>query len=336
VTVLGFEDFGPPAERIGVYEEAAPGAPGPGEALLALDHAPVHPADLLLIEGRYGTRPQLPARCGADGVARVLEVGADVTHVSPGDLVPLLMAGVPTWRSHFRVDAAALVRLPAHDPRQLALVGANLLSARIMLDESGLAAGGTLIQNAANSSVGRAVHALARSQGVRVIDVVRSEAAAVELRRDGAEALVDGPDLAARVQEMCGKALPACAFDAVGGAAAGRLAAALAKRGKLVTYGMLSGDDLSIAMHDILFRSIRAEGFWLRDWIVRNGREKALALIAALAGRMADGKLRFEIAGAYDLGDAAQALAHASRGGRAGKVLLRGPAARMQEGKETR
>jgi NADPH:quinone reductase-like Zn-dependent oxidoreductase len=180
------------------------------------------------------------------------------------------------------------------------------------------------------------VHALARSQGVRVIDVVRSEAAAVELRRDGAEALVDGPDLAARVQEMCGKALPACAFDAVGGAAAGRLAAALAKRGKLVTYGMLSGDDLSIAMHDILFRSIRAEGFWLRDWIVRNGREKALALIAALAGRMADGKLRFEIAGAYDLGDAAQALAHASRGGRAGKVLLRGPAARMQEGKETR
>jgi hypothetical protein len=46
--------------------------------------------------------------------------------------------------------------------------------------------------------------------------------------------------------------------------------------------------------------------------------------------------LRFEIAGAYDLGDAAQALAHASRGGRAGKVLLRGPAARMQEGKETR
>jgi NADPH:quinone reductase-like Zn-dependent oxidoreductase len=321
--VLGFEEFGPPAEKIRLYQEPYPNAPAKGQALLALEYAPVHPADLLLIEGRYGARPKLPARCGADGVARVLAVGEEVTHVAVGDLVPLIMAGAPTWRSHFLVDAAGLVRLPAHDPRQLALVGANLLSAGIMLDEAGLVADDVIIQNAANSSVGKAVRALALSKGVRVIDVVRSESAAAGLDGEDASVLVDGPDLSERVHALYGDKLPVCALDAVGGAASGRLASALAKRGRLVTYGMLSGDDLCVGSHDVLFRGVRVEGFWLRDWVARNGREAALARLAGLAGQMAEGALQFEIEDLYELQDAP----HALRGGRGGKILLKGPAA---------
>ncbi len=74
---LSIPRFGPPADVLELIER--PGcAPGPGEIGVEMRLAPINPADLNLIEGRYGVRPELPAAAGIEGVGVVTELGAGV------------------------------------------------------------------------------------------------------------------------------------------------------------------------------------------------------------------------------------------------------------------
>ena len=73
--------------------------PGPGEVLLRMRSAGLNPADAFLAKGMYPARPTLPHILGRDGVGEVLEIGAGVATVRPGDMVGVLRcnAGVETW-----------------------------------------------------------------------------------------------------------------------------------------------------------------------------------------------------------------------------------------------
>ena len=57
------------------------------------------------------------------------------------------------------------------------------------------------------------------------------------------------------------------AIDAVAGAATARLAACLAPKGTVVTYGLLSGEPCQVPPHDVVFREITLTGFWLHKWL---------------------------------------------------------------------
>ena len=49
--------FGRPEDVIELIEQPDPGAPGPGEVLVESEYAPINPADVLNLEGRYGAEP---------------------------------------------------------------------------------------------------------------------------------------------------------------------------------------------------------------------------------------------------------------------------------------
>ena len=102
-----------------------------------------------------------------------------------------------------------------------------------------------MIQNAANSAVGRHVIRLARAQGVRTVNVVRRAALIDELSAEGGDlVLLDGDDLAARLRATIGDAPLPLALDAIGGTATQRLADCLSDGGTLVNYGFLSARSL--------------------------------------------------------------------------------------------
>ena len=61
--------------------------PGPDELLIAIHAAPVNYADLLVIAGRYQTRPQLPFIPGKSAAGVVTAVGGAVTRFHVGDRV---------------------------------------------------------------------------------------------------------------------------------------------------------------------------------------------------------------------------------------------------------
>ncbi len=134
-----------------------------------------------MIAGGYGYRPRLPAIMGTEGVGRVVAVGAGVKHLKEGDrtLVPFLH---PAWAERIKTDAPWLRPLPPGDIHQFAMMGVNPPTAYLLLtDIVPLPRGSWVIQNGANSGVGRATVAIAKSLGLKTVNVVRRDAVTDQL-----------------------------------------------------------------------------------------------------------------------------------------------------------
>lgn len=326
VTALRFSRFGKAHDVVEIVELPDPGAPGEGEVVVDVEASPINPSDLLQFEGRYGAEPPpLPVYAGGEAVGIVSEVGAGVTHLAAGDRVLLLFAGRGNWRTRVKVKAERLFSLPDADPLQLAMLAVNPATAQRMLEDFvKLAPGEWVIQNAANSGVGHSLIKLAKAAGLRTLNVVRRAELAPELEALGADAvLVDGPDLAARVAARTGKAArPRLAIDAIAGEATLRLGQSVADAGTVVNYGLLSGNPCTLSAADVVFRDVTLRGFWLARWFATATPQQLKSTYSALAALVADGTIHVPVEAAYPLVRAADALAHAAREGRSGKVLI--------------
>jgi len=289
-----------------------------------VEASPINPSDLLTLSGEYGVLPPLPAIAGNEGVGRVIAAGAEVANLELGDRV-FLPLGAGAWRQELRASAAGLEPLPAAgDPLQLAMAMINPPTAYLMLHQVvELEAGDWLIQNAANSGVGRYLIELAALAGIRTVNVVRREGLAAALEALGADAVVvEGDDLAARVAAATGGARIRLALDAIGGNATMALAGCLARGATVVNYGLLSGKACKLSPEHTIFKDIRLRGFWLANWFRDAGAEERAALYRELVALILGGKLRAEVEATYPLERIKQALAHALAEGRSGKILL--------------
>ena len=104
-----------------------------------------------------------------------------------------------------------------------------------------------------------------------------------------------------------------------------RMAATLAPGGKMLTYGVLAGEfTCPVNTVDMFFKGTTLKGFWINNWLeVKTAQEKD-AIWTELMELMAGDQLTTSVEATYDLADFAQALEHANRPGRNGKVLLTG------------
>ena len=286
----------------------------------------INPADLLSIKGRYGAEPlTLPATPGVGAYGIVDAIGEGVTRLAVGDAV--LPVGGGFWTDTLILHERMAPKAPkGADPEQAALMRANPGTARLMLtDMVDLQLGDWVVQNAANSNVGRMVIRFAREMGLHTVNIVRRADVAEALRTDGADAVIvdEGQDIAAAISDAA-KDAPKLALDAVGGTATRALAASLADRGTVVTYGLLSGQPNEADARDVVFRDIRLRGFWLFDWYRTATAEKMRELHGFLETKLADGVLQTDVDARYPLSQIKEAVAHAARGGRNGKILLTG------------
>jgi mitochondrial enoyl-[acyl-carrier protein] reductase / trans-2-enoyl-CoA reductase len=316
--------FGRPEAAIGVVEQADPGEPGPDEVVVETEFVPINPADLLNIEGKYGAvPPALPMTPGAEGVGRIGKAGSAVRHVKPGDRV--LVPGPGCWRERIKAPGKAVFALPEGvDPKQLAMLRVNPPTAYLMLHQFVAPKPGQwVIQNAANSGVGHCLIRLARLAGLKSANVVRREALVKPLQAFGGDlVLTDGADLDQRVRAAIGEASLPLAIDAVGGAGTQRLARCVSDGGTVVNYGILSGEPCRVDGRETVFRDVRLHGFWLRKWFVDTPPAQIAALYRELAARVADGTLAVEVEAVYPIRKIKEAVAHAARGGRSGKILI--------------
>ncbi len=317
------ERFGVPSEVCRCLDGPEPAAPGPGEVTLQMQACPINPAELLIIEGAYASRPELPARLGIEGVGRVLETGAGVETLTVGDRVMSL--GRQNWAERVCLPAEHVIKLEvAVDPLQLSMLKVNPATALLMLRRYvTLQPGDWVIQNAANSAVGQVLIQLARAQGLHTANVVRRESLAEPLGAIGADVVVvDGERLAERVHEATGGVDIELGIDAVAGGATQRLAECLSEGATVVSYGLLSGEPCRVTPEQTIFGGITLTGFWLAKVMREMPRGELESMYAELAAAMAAGRVRIPIEATYGLDDIAAALAHAARGHRDGKVLL--------------
>ena len=319
---VSFAQFGVPHEVASVIDAPEPGAPKAGEVAIEFLCSPINPADLLLLAGNYGHRPALPALGGLEGVGQVTALGAGVSHLQVGDRV-LLPGG--NWAERMLAPAAGLFPLPADAPsEQLAMLTVNPPTAWGLLhDYVELKPGDWVIQNVANSAVGRLLIVLAKQRGLRTVNVVRRPELDAELKSLGADlVVVDGDDLAARVAKGTGEAAIRLGVEAIGGAATGRIVECIATEGTVVHYGSMSGEDPEVTRSNFIYRGVRLTGFMLGRGLAKRSPEKIREIYADLGGQVLAGKLHAPVDTVYPIEKIKEALAHADRGGRNGKILV--------------
>jgi mitochondrial enoyl-[acyl-carrier protein] reductase / trans-2-enoyl-CoA reductase len=298
--------------------------PAADEAVVEMRAAPINPADLNAIEGKYPIRPSLPATPGFEGAGVVVELGANVDALNLGALV-ILPHNLGTWRQAMAVKADELIVVPPEiDPIQAAMLKINPMTAwRLLHDYAELQQGDWLIQNAANSAAGRDVIQIARELGYKTVNVVRRAELIEELRSDGADVvLVDGENLRDAVKTATGGAPVRLGLNAVGGESALRLANTLAPESTMVTYGAMSLQPLKIPNGLLIFKDLRFRGIWINKWYDKASQQQRLKAFQPLFEMAKRGLLKTKVEKSYPLSEAKTAVAHAGQGKRSGKIIF--------------
>lgn len=323
IKVAIYETHGNPAEVLRVIEQPWP-KPAANEVVVKMSAAPINPADLNSIEGKYPIRPTLPATPGMEGAGIVVEVGSAVRDLPLGAHV-ILPHSFGTWREACAIAADKLVAAPPEiDPLQTAMLKVNPITAwRMLHDFVSLRRGEWLIQNAANSAAGRCVIQIARELGYKTVNVVRRPELVGELRALGGDVvLVDGENLREEVAAATEREPIRLALNAVGGENALRVAKTLASEGTMVTYGAMSLQPLCIPNGMLIFKNLRFTGFWVNKWYDAATPQERAKTFAPIFDMAKSGLLRSKVEATYSLREAQAAIAHASQNKRSGKVVF--------------
>jgi NADPH:quinone reductase-like Zn-dependent oxidoreductase len=191
------------------------------------------------------------------------------------------------------------------------MLAINPPTAALLLSEYvDLKPGEWVVQNAANSGVGRWVIAFAKTRGVKTVNIVRRPELVAELETIGGDVVVvDSPDVPDRIKATVGQAELRLALTGV-------LAATLSPRGTLVSFAAMSESPMSINPLDFIFKPLTMRGFWLGHPEIA---AKIAPAVAQAATMIASGWVHIPVARTYPLSSIKDAVAHAQRGG---KILL--------------
>jgi trans-2-enoyl-CoA reductase len=323
IKAIVYERHGNPAEVLQIQTQSWPKATA-GEAVVEMRSAPINPADINAIEGKYPGRREVPAVPGFEGAGVVVEVNADVSTITKGALV-ILPHNIGTWREALAVKASELVAVPPEiEPVHAAMLKINPMTAwRLLHDYVDLARGDWLIQNAANSAAGRAVIQVAHELGYKTVNVVRRPELIDELRGEGGDVvLVDGEKLRDEVKDVTSGAAIRLGLNAVGGESALHLANCLAFGGTLVSFGAMSLQPLKIPTGLLIFKDLRFRGIWINKWYDGATMQERMEAFKRLFDMAKRGLLKTKVEKAYGIDDAKAALAHAAQSKRSGKIIF--------------
>jgi NADPH:quinone reductase-like Zn-dependent oxidoreductase len=240
--------------------------------------------------------------------------------------VAVLGARTGCWAEYAICSARQVFPVPADIPdEQAAGLFVNPMTAVAMTREVlKVPAGAWLLQSAAGSSVGKMVIALGKRTGFRTVNVVRRREQVEELKQLGADAVIvetDGP-----IPEQVAKATGGgvgYALECVGGATGTGVVKSLATGGKALLYGLLSGEPVAVDPRFMISTGATVQGFWLGEWVKRQGVMKMLGMVGEVKGLVRSGVLKATIAASYGLDQAKDAVAHAAKDAKGGKVLIK-------------
>jgi NADPH2:quinone reductase len=290
--------------------------PGPQQVLISVDAAGINYADTHIADGSYLSRPTLPHVPGSEVIGRTPD-GRRVMAVTEGG----------GYAEKAVVVAGLAIPVPdsVGDGEALAVLVQGLSAWHLLRTCARLAAGETVVVNAAAGGVGSLAVQLARLFGAGRVVATASTSEKRDLAQSlGADAAVDGAaeGYAERVIEANGGQRVDVVLDAVGGPVLDAALGALRPFGRLVTFGAASRQPPQpVDPTRLMRRNLAIIGFWLAP---------ALAVpqmygppLAELLGLVADGRLRPVVGGEYPLGDARRAHEDMLARRTVGKLILR-------------
>jgi NADPH:quinone reductase-like Zn-dependent oxidoreductase len=340
--------FSDDASTVEVRDRPVP-EPGPGQVRVRMRMAPVNPSDFNYIDGTYESAfarmiwnlgamgpaaspgeerfPTPPYALGVEGVGVIEEAGEGFLAKRLVGKRVAVVSGPPhgTWQEQTLIDARRAFPVPrALSDAEACSFFVNPLTALVMVRHLlEVHRGAVLLQTAAGSALAQMVRNLGREDGFRVVDVVRSRVGAERLRSQGSKYVIALQDeaLLEAVHRITPRGVD-YVLDCVGGSTGSEAVRTMAPGGRMVCYGTLSREPISLSPRDIMMPMTRIEGFYLAAYLARLSLLRRFGLIRQTAALIRRGVLGTAVEATYRLDDLHQALEHARRPGRSGKILL--------------
>ena len=242
--------------------------PGAGEVQVRLKACAVNFPDLLMIQGKYQHKPELPFAPGGEAAGDVAAVGAGVDHIKEGDGV-CFGTRVGGFAEAVNVPAAAVKPIPgAMSYEKAASYGTAYMTAYVALKVRGdLRAGEWLLVHGASGGVGMAAVDLGKHYGANVIGTGGSDDKLAVVASRGAEAVINytQPDgslggFRDQVKALTDGNGADVIYDPVGGSVFDESMRCINWRGRLLTIGFTSGRWPQAPVNLILIKSIAVIG----------------------------------------------------------------------------
>ena len=320
-------EFGEPADVLRLAELPDP-QPGPNQVLIRVQAAACNFFDILLCQGRYQVKPDLPFVLGAEVAGEIIAVGdaaagPDVSWQVGDRVISYGLAG--GYAELIAVDQSQVRPWPAGmTPGQAAGMFITYQTGYCALHHRArLQPGETLLVHAAASGVGTAAVQLGKAAGARVIGTAGGPRKCEAVAALGADEVIDysQSDVVHAVRERTGGRGADVIFDPVGGDVFDASRRVVAFEGRILVIGFTSGRFADAPTNHVLVKGYSVVGVhWGR--YVEQAPELVAEWQAALAELWAARKIDPVVGAELPLADAQGALQRLADRGTVGKIVL--------------
>jgi NADPH2:quinone reductase len=301
--------------------------PAPNEVQVQVVASGVNFVEVYQREGIYPTTP--PFALGAEGAGNVVALGpeaGDKSGLKVGDAVAWA-AGPGSHADRVNLPVDKVVAVP--EGLDLHLAAAAMLQGMtahyLVTSTYPIAPGETALVHAAAGGVGQLLVQLIKSRGAKVIATVSNDVKGEIALGCGADAVLQyqpSAELAAAVKRENGGRGVDVVYDGVGRDTFDASLASLRPRGLLALFGASSGQVPPFEIQRLNFGgSLFLTRPTMADYVAN--REELVWRSGEILRAVADGSLRVEIGGRYQLDDAAQAYRDLQGRRTTGKLLLK-------------
>ncbi|XP_011494968.1 PREDICTED: probable trans-2-enoyl-CoA reductase, mitochondrial [Ceratosolen solmsi marchali] len=276
VKSLMYKEYGDPKNVLQIHTSSLQ-QPCENQVIVKWLFAPVNPADINTIQGKYPSRSPLPAVPGNEAIGEIVAIGSNIRDFNLGDRVLPNGVNKGTWRSHAMYESQELFKVN----KKMDAIGASMLNVnpctayRMLKDFICLQPGETIIQNGGNSAVGQLVIQLCKIWGIKTINIVRNRSNIETLKEQllnlgATEVLTEEELKTTNIFKSQILPQPRLALNCVCGKNAWEIQKHLVHGGIMVTYGGMSREPLMVPASHLIFKDITFKGFWMTSWTKDN------------------------------------------------------------------
>ena len=307
-----------------VVEDLPDPTPGPGQVALDVMAAGVNFPDVLIIQGKYQFKPELPFTPGSELSGVVSQVGEGVDNVKVGDKV-IAFTAQGAFAQQIVVPAQACMPMPpGMDFDTAAAITLTYgTSHHAVVDRAALKAGETMLVLGAAGGVGLAAIEIGKALGARVIAAASSDDKLAVCREHGADTTINysTEDLREAIKAATGGKGPDVIYDPVGGIYAEPAFRSIGWRGRYLVVGFANGEIPKLPLNLMLLKGASLMGVFWGEFAKREPKAN-MAAMRQLMDWLAEGKIKPRISGRYALADTAAALNDMAARKVTGKVVI--------------
>jgi len=299
--------------------------PGPDEVLVKMEACGLNFSDIMAREGRYLRKMSLPHILGHEFCGVIEKIGRGVEGWNVGQRVVATSQSGGGLAEYVVAPAANLMLCPEGlaPPQGAALLVQGLTSVMMIDNAARVEAGETVVIHAAAGGVGTLVVQIARAKGAQVIGTASSNEKCRLIEELGAVAInYKETDWVKQVLALTNGKGAEVIFESVGGEVLARsYREALADFGRLIIYGVASGDVVKFDNYEILASNKSLIGFWLGPHQV-NHHARVAAAKQRLIEMVQGGEIRLIVGETFPLERVADAFEHLQGRKSMGKVVV--------------